>query len=298
MAGATVDRLIISIAAVLIAASAAVWVPVVRRVRSGQPIVPCAARRRVPWRFGDLYMIAAFYLLANAAFYGIGLYLASIATGKNEGNRWQRSANFEVMTGASIAGNVAATGFGMLWLFLNTGATWSDLGWRRETIARDVRLGLWSFAVVAAPIYGLHARLAPLTEKQHPIIEALSDESTPVRIVLGGISAVVVAPFAEEFFFRVILQGWLESFGTTTPAALTESREPTDHTPWPGAVLIAALIFALLHLDHGTAPIPLFFLALALGYLYQRTHRLLPSVTVHFCLNAFSYAALCLSQAK
>lgn len=34
-------------------------------------------------------------------------------------------------------------------------------------------------------------------------------------------------------------------------------------------------------------PIALFPFAIALGYLYQRTHRLLPSIVAHFCLNAF-----------
>ena len=33
-------------------------------------------------------------------------------------------------------------------------------------------------------------------------------------------------------------------------------------------------------------PVPLFFFALALGYLYQRTHRLAPSVALHVAFNA------------
>ena len=36
-------------------------------------------------------------------------------------------------------------------------------------------------------------------------------------------------------------------------------------------------------------PIALFPFAIVLGYLYQRTHRVLPSVVAHFCLNAFSF---------
>lgn len=33
-------------------------------------------------------------------------------------------------------------------------------------------------------------------------------------------------------------------------------------------------------------PVPLFFLAIVLGFLYQRTHRLLPSLVLHAYFNA------------
>ena len=35
-------------------------------------------------------------------------------------------------------------------------------------------------------------------------------------------------------------------------------------------------------------PIPLFFLALTLGYLYRRTHRIAPCVFLHMAFNATS----------
>jgi membrane protease YdiL (CAAX protease family) len=53
-------------------------------------------------------------------------------------------------------------------------------------------------------------------------------------------------------------------------------------------ILISSAIFALLHYSHGPDWIPLFLLAAGMGYLYQRTHRLLPSLTIHALLNAFS----------
>jgi membrane protease YdiL (CAAX protease family) len=57
-------------------------------------------------------------------------------------------------------------------------------------------------------------------------------------------------------------------------------------------ILIGALAFALVHLSHGPDPIPLFVLALVLGYLYQRTHRLWPCILVHAGLNACSVLML------
>ena len=55
-------------------------------------------------------------------------------------------------------------------------------------------------------------------------------------------------------------------------------------------ICFSSIIFALMHFSHGLAWIPLTVLAFGLGYIYQRTHRILPSIVVHFCLNAFSMA--------
>ncbi len=62
---------------------------------------------------------------------------------------------------------------------------------------------------------------------------------------------------------------------------------------WP--IFVSSAIFAAVHLGHGYAPVPLFFLSLGLGYLYQQTHRVVPCIVVHLLLNASSMAALWLS---
>jgi membrane protease YdiL (CAAX protease family) len=66
-----------------------------------------------------------------------------------------------------------------------------------------------------------------------------------------------------------------------------EAPEPSPGSAWL-PIFISSAIFAALHYTHGPDWIPLFFLALGLGYLYQHTHRLLPSLVVHSLLNALS----------
>ena len=41
-------------------------------------------------------------------------------------------------------------------------------------------------------------------------------------------------------------------------------------------------------IDYAPDPIPLFFLALVLGVLYHRTHRIAPSLVLHMAFNATS----------
>ena len=47
-------------------------------------------------------------------------------------------------------------------------------------------------------------------------------------------------------------------------------------------------MFASMHIGHGPAPIPLFFLGIGLGYTYQRTHRVLPCIVTHALFNALN----------
>jgi membrane protease YdiL (CAAX protease family) len=57
-------------------------------------------------------------------------------------------------------------------------------------------------------------------------------------------------------------------------------------------ILISSLAFGLAHLGHGVAPVSLVLFGVVLGYLYQRTHRLAPSMTAHLCFNAHSMLML------
>ncbi|MFV2068563.1 MAG: lysostaphin resistance A-like protein [Pirellulales bacterium] len=65
----------------------------------------------------------------------------------------------------------------------------------------------------------------------------------------------------------------------------------TSHLQWRSIVLSSSL-FGLMHLGTGLDPIPLFFLGAILGYLYNKTHRLLPCVVVHMLFNGFSLACV------
>ncbi len=74
---------------------------------------------------------------------------------------------------------------------------------------------------------------------------------------------------------------------TLVTAVVPDFSPPTFWMQWL-PIFFSSILFALVHYSHGLAWIPLTLLAFGLGYIYQRTHRILPSITVHFCLNGFS----------
>ncbi len=206
-----------------------------------------------------------------------------------------------------------------------------------------------------------------LLEKAHPLLKLLYQRRDPWTILLVVLSAVVVVPIAEEFLFRLVLQGWLESaelrLRRWRPGLLSlrpgvwpivlasllfaaphaRSAAPPEDLerlmlqmtiPLIAYPLILALAVAWLRLRSGATavdlgvvpsrffsdcrtgilaflavavpiyglqgllsqildvpdPITLFFFASTLGFLYGRTHRLVPAIVLHMALNGSSLA--------
>jgi membrane protease YdiL (CAAX protease family) len=57
-------------------------------------------------------------------------------------------------------------------------------------------------------------------------------------------------------------------------------------------ILISSLLFAIAHSGYGPDPIAIFFLAIILGYVYQRTHRIVPCMVAHALFNSVAMLIL------
>ncbi|MCU0878239.1 MAG: CPBP family glutamic-type intramembrane protease [Pirellulaceae bacterium] len=89
----------------------------------------------------------------------------------------------------------------------------------------------------------------------------------------------------------------IEADATKPLPAATSPPELSLQPPLSGPaawlpIAISATIFALLHYSHGPDWVPLTLLAVGMGYLYQRTHSLIPSLVVHTLLNSLSLFGL------
>lgn len=87
-------------------------------------------------------------------------------------------------------------------------------------------------------------------------------------------STIVVGPIVEELLFRGLLQSML--------------RRYTGHA-W-GAILLASVLFALVHAPYWHTMPALLVLSIVLGYNYERCGRLYPSILIHVLFNAVNIA--------
>ena len=196
---------------------------------------------------------------------------------------------------------------------------------------RDTAVGALACLAAFVPIFAIQALLFSLQEApaKHPLVTMVEDHPNWIAMTVVVIAAVIIAPICEEITFRLLLQGWLEKWedqkqgrpmtpiATELDDAVGDAIEAIDSPPsdttvdeqsiamgepprfglaglpygWT-PILLSSAAFALAHLGHGTDPIPLFPLAVILGYTYQRTHRILPSIVAHALFNSATVVAL------
>jgi uncharacterized protein len=95
----------------------------------------------------------------------------------------------------------------------------------------------------------------------------------PATLALAGLAAVVMAPLAEEIFYRGLLFGGMLKWGF-----------------WPAAVVSSA-IFSAVHLDPGSV-VPFLGVGIALCWVYWRGGRLWDAIAFHCLFNSISFAIL------
>lgn len=357
----------------LLLASCYLWMGAIRKVLAGAPILKLQRRRPVPWGLVDLAVIIFAMLIVLGG--GQMLLLQWIGEPVNPTAKDPAPWRLALVLLVNGIGMLVGCGFAVALVKLRAGASWSDLGFAPRQFARDIRIGVAGFVMLAPPMYLLQWALTELWFKsEHPVQTLVMREPSAVFILTSLMTAVVVAPLTEELFFRVLFQGWLENVAlmvdaffrqgktvgddrrgapvahfdsvflggpregaleneledamatgaapaedpTSAAAPPTRIEEPHDLETNPvkqqailkndGArsvrgliwqsivqyapIAISAEVFASMHQGYGPDPIPLLFLALGLGYIYQRTHRATPGIVVHFLVNSVSMVVL------
>ncbi len=110
----------------------------------------------------------------------------------------------------------------------------------------------------------------------NPLLELVLTSADPLALVCFGLTATVLAPLFEETLFRGVL---LPVLGRQLGGAR--------------AVLVSAAVFAAAHLSLGEL-VPLFVLAVGLGWLRWQSGRLLPCVLMHALWNGLTFLNLVL----
>ncbi|MFN7732980.1 MAG: lysostaphin resistance A-like protein [Pirellula sp.] len=130
-------------------------------------------------------------------------------------------------------------------LVVRTRASPVDLGYWSGRWMGDLWIGLLAFLWVT-PLVILQSQIAVrLTnvEYDHPVIDAMKDQPSAYPLLFFG--AVICAPIWEEFAFRALLIGWLDTlrfskwrwrtilFGTRDPQAMDPLSQTETNSPAP-----------------------------------------------------------------
>jgi membrane protease YdiL (CAAX protease family) len=113
-----------------------------------------------------------------------------------------------------------------------------------------------------------------LVEKEHESFKSLlpSDPQEPIMILVV-FATIILAPIAEEIFFRGVLYTALKRrFGIIL------------------GIIFSAVVFAVVH-GSAIQIFPLFLIGLALALIYEKSGLLLPSIATHSLFNTISIVA-------
>jgi membrane protease YdiL (CAAX protease family) len=131
--------------------------------------------------------------------------------------------------------------------------------------------------LVAQPLQSLSIALMSKVgwkPQKEAAVALISNASSPAMQIYLGVFAVILAPVAEEFFFRGMLFPFLKQLSFPKIA-------------WIGV----NLLFALIHADAAIF-IPLFVLSLGLTWLYEKTDNLIAPIFAHALFNATNLVIL------
>lgn len=166
-------------------------------------------------------------------------------------------------------------------LFIREHSTgWPDAFGFKNNSGSAITLGLATGIVVLPLMWGLQwisielfTRLG-FDVREQEAVRLLRLADTPGKLVLFGVMAIALAPFAEEFLFRGVLYPFVKQSGFPR---------------W--ALWGVAVVFALIH-GNLAALAPLVLLAIVLTLLYEWTNNLLACIVVHSLFNAANFVML------
>jgi len=157
------------------------------------------------------------------------------------------------------------------WLFgaLKYHCGWRALGFRSFRAFDGISLG--AVVVLVGFLVGfLYDMLLTHLGLESPSSLPAGLTETGLGLGIVFVLAVVIAPVAEETFFRgFVLAGIGRRFGNA----------------W--GVVLSALLFSVAHMQLG-ALLPIFILGLLLGWLYLRTRSIWPCILTHFVYNSIA----------
>ncbi len=164
----------------------------------------------------------------------------------------------------------------VIYFVQHRGGQWQDLGFKGGPVGREIRLGLTAYLAIL-PLFlfvlillVVGAQLFNYEPPPHALVEVFLEEEAraPGLIAYSIFLACIAGPIFEEIFFR----------GFCYPAF--KKRWGAGR-----ALVLSAAFFGLIH-QNIFAFVPIFVLGMILGYLYEKTGSLVPSIVLHIVHNS------------
>ncbi len=303
------------------------WAKSISQWRSAPSFLATGEYPPIPWGLLDLLLI----VLTMAVVGSTSLVIYSNFLPASD-----PTVSSPALTLIGKACEVAAVFIGLAFIRVRYNAPWSVIGIEPREIVSDLRMGIKAGILIIPPTLLIHAVLSLLIVYKHDAIENIRESQNTASLFFAAISPVFFAPISEEIFIRMLLFGWflrlvpaqfsephwlvfggpaierpesekthVDQASTADQAALelvakSETEDRADEVaPWSRPIwplFLTSLFFGAMHWGQGAGPITLFLFSLCVGYIFYRTHRIIPCIVVHFLLNLWTILLVLASQ--
>ena len=287
----------------------ALWVSgLIRRIRSGE-MLPTQEQQVSPIGILDIGVTVAIWMALQTV--AIAVVPLKMGIGFEELGNLQSMPADQLLefTGWVMLSQLAATLLTIAYFLIrHPRVQWLEL---RNSFGNKLLVGIVGSLMLIPVVMAIQMFVTTRIPYEHPTIDSLMENFSLPTAIWAWIAAVGVAPLTEEFFFRGIIQGWLQRVfdydepkevwfigGPVIPKTARELNKETGDQKllrfWI-PIVITSILFAVMHMGQGPAPIPLFFLSLGLGYIFRKTGSFVPCVIIHLILNSLSMIVLTLT---
>lgn len=214
----------------LLAAMVQAWVWAIRKWRRGEGLLPPPKPRTVPWGLGSVLLVILTWLLVN-----IGVFtIYTIATAGAKAAPGRELSFAEQMLLVTLINGTLLLLVPPL-LRATSGARLSDLGVTARDLSRHAWVGVVAFLLVSPAVYALNGLAVRVWKpNQHPLEKMVRGESSGGIAQLAILSAVLLAPAAEELIFRGVIQSWLrQAFSRRELEALAAVQDDPERPIGP-----------------------------------------------------------------
>lgn len=179
------------------------------RLALGKPLLPVQPWTPRVWGLIDLILIVVLIILAQLLTAGIWSQLAHSSV-----KQLRKEGDFPISAMAAFSASYLVTMvLSIGWLLLRYGVSLAHIGFTFARLRSNLVLGVGTTLLSLPVVYFVMWLVSTEfnQEYDHPLLTSMAKDGTVTAFLLAMFSAVIAAPIWEEFLFRVMLQGWLQS---------------------------------------------------------------------------------------
>ncbi|MEZ6138374.1 MAG: CPBP family intramembrane glutamic endopeptidase [Pirellulaceae bacterium] len=186
------------------------WIYFWLRKQAGQPLIQIQPWTPRAWGLLDVLLIVVAVIISQIAFSVVGMMATGIERAELVGPDAEVPIALHMWGGF---GSVAAMIIGTIWIMARFQRPPAHVGFVSMGLAKQLFTGLLVGLAVIPLTYILMIAVSAgmKTEYDHPLINEMTKHGSIGVYLVGFVTAAIIAPLTEEFAFRVVLQGWMQS---------------------------------------------------------------------------------------